>query len=60
MMGHKMLFKLTQTLTFFSSFSYADSGAGGIVGFEPQIWDTTKNVFTSRLSFAPLKINLEG
>ena len=31
-----------------------------MVGFESQIWDTTKSVFTSRLSFALLKINLEG
>ena len=31
-----------------------------MVGFEPQKWDITKNVFTSRLSFAPVKINLEG
>ena len=31
-----------------------------MVGFEPQTWDTTKNVFPARLSFALPKINLRG
>ena len=37
---------------------YADGGGGGMVGFEPQIGDTIKNV--ARLPLEPLKINLRG
>ena len=35
-----------------------DIGGGGMVGFEPQIGDTIKNV--GRLSLEPSKINLRG
>ena len=35
-----------------------DGGGGGMVGFEPQIGDTIKNV--ARLSLEPPKINLRG
>ena len=37
---------------------YIDGGGGGMVGFEPQIGDTIKNV--ARLSLEPPKINLRG
>ena len=37
---------------------YIYSGGGGMVGFEPQIGGTIKNV--ARLSLEPPKINLRG
>ena len=38
--------------------TYVNGGGGGMVGFEPQIGDTIKNV--ARLSLKPPKINLRG
>ena len=37
--------------------TYVDGGGGGMVGFEPQIGNTIKNV--ARLSLIPPKINLK-
>ena len=38
--------------------TYVDGDGGGMVGFEPQIGNTIKNVV--RLSLEPPKINLRG
>ena len=48
----------THTHTYIYIYVYVYDGGGSMVGFEPQIGDTIKNV--AKLSLEPPKINLRG